>query len=352
MTKSFGIYIHWPYCLSKCPYCDFFSLPSTRIDETLFLNRYIQEIQCLPKGSCVTSIFFGGGTPSLMSCHMIETILSTLSDNFILPKDIEISLEVNPDAISFHKMKCLNALGINRLSIGVQALDAPSLRFLGRRHSLETAHQCIQDASSVFQNLSIDLIYARPNQTWEMWEKELDEALQYHLPHYSLYELTIEDDTPFARRAICSADEETSRQLFLKTMGKMDLAGVPLYEVSNFALHGFECHHNQAYWQSHDYVGIGPSAHGRLGKIATENPKNINDWLNGKQNVYALSDTEKQEERILMGLRQKEGITDIGIHKSAIQKALDYQWITYKNGQICPTQKGFVMLNQLILLLI
>ena len=349
MKNLFAIYCHWPFCLSKCPYCDFFSLPSHDWNEQLFIKRYNEEIKQIPTSQNVTSIFFGGGTPSLMSTTLLEDILNNIYKHCHVDKDVEITIEANPDAIDLQKIKDFHRLGINRLSLGVQALNNQDLHFLGRRHSAETARKRINEILNYFDNVSIDLIYARPQQTWEQWEKELNEALSFNLPHYSLYQLTIEEKTPFAHKNISLPDDELARTLFLKTIEKMDSTGIPLYEVSNFAKPGYECQHNQTYWLGKDYVGIGPSAHGRLGLIATENPRNIQNWLKGEKNITPLSLKEKEEERILMGLRQRQGIDIQNISPQSIQRVIEKGWVIQKGDHVFPTNEGLIMLNSLIL---
>lgn len=324
-------------------------MPCRAFDEAAFLNRYRAEIEALPAKREITSIFFGGGTPSLMPLSLIEGILDAVHAHFTVAQDVEISMEANPDAIDQEKMMAFKKLGINRLSLGVQALSDEALRFLGRRHSADTARQRIDEASAIFDRVSMDLMYARPGQTVQMWESELKEALSFNLPHYSLYQLTIEDKTPFARRSLTMPDDETARDLFLRTINQMDRAGVPLYEVSNFARPGFECRHNQAYWRSQDYAGIGPSAHGRIGLTATENPRDVAAWLAGERFETELTPLEKEEERLLMGLRQREGIDATGISPTAVQSVLQKGWIVRKGNRICPTDDGLVMLNTLIL---
>lgn len=324
-------------------------MPCRAFDEAAFLKRYTQEINKIPADYIIASVFFGGGTPSLMPLTLTESILNAIHAHFCVAQDVEISMEANPDAIDKEKMTALKKLGINRLSLGVQALSDEALSFLGRRHTAETARQRIKEALTVFDNVSIDLMYARPGQTVQMWEAELKEALRFHLPHYSLYQLTIEDKTPFARRRLSMPDDETARDLFLQTVHQMRAAGILLYEVSNFAKPGFECRHNQAYWRSQDYAGIGPAAHGRLGLRATENPHDVTAWLNGVQTDTCLTPIEKEEERILMGLRQREGIVAGSISPDAITTAVQKGWIIRKGNRICPTDDGLIMLNTLIL---
>lgn len=349
--EKFGIYIHWPFCLSKCPYCDFFSMPVNKWDESLLEAAYIRDLKRLPVQT-VTSVFFGGGTPSLMSARLINRLITVIRDTFPVAPDMEISLEANPDAIDKPKMEALRAVGVNRLSMGIQALNAADLKFLGRRHSLETAYRRIEEMKTLFSNFSFDLIYARPGQTLQAWQKELKEALSFHPPHLSLYQLTIEEETPFFRRGMETLDDETARTLYEWTLDAMAAAGCPFYEVSNFAKPGFACRHNLLYWEGDDYAGIGPAAHGRLGLVATENPRDLATWLKGETITTLLSPKERQEEKIMMGLRLKTGISDQGLSLSAIQKAVEKGWLTHEDGRIFPTREGLIMLNQLILELV
>lgn len=351
--KNFGIYIHWPFCLSKCPYCDFASTACKNADETLLLQGYLRDLKALDK-SPVSSIFFGGGTPSMMSPEMVQTIIDTIDKDFGLSSKAEISMEANPEAITRAKMQDFKSAGVNRLSLGVQALNQADLKFLGRIHSLNTAIERIAQMRQVFDNCSIDLIYARPNQTTDDWEKELTQVLSFDVPHISLYQLTVEQGTAFDRRGVEVPDDEQARALYLKTFEMMEKAQIPLYEVSNFARSGFECRHNLLYWQGDDYAGIGPAAHGRLGLTATENPANVGTWLKQGTLKTLLTAQERQEEKIMMGLRLRRGMTAKGIESQKIDAAVLKGWLFYdaRNGWIAPTMEGLLMLNQLVLMLI
>lgn len=358
--SKFGIYIHWPYCLSKCPYCDFASSVCKAVDEDALLAGYQRDLEKTaelvnakaPAGKrTVTSVFFGGGTPSLMSLGMTEKLLKQIDKLFALCKTAEISMEANPDAIDLEKMQALKSLGINRLSLGVQALNEADLRFLGRRHTLKTALTRIEQMHKVFDNCSIDLIYARANQTLNAWRQELGQALAFGLPHLSLYQLTIEEGTVFERHKVEGADDEQARALYLETLQMTDKAGIPLYEVSNFAKSGFECQHNLLYWQGDDYAGIGPAAHGRLGLIATENPRQVKAWLTQGGAQTLLSEKERFEEKLLMGLRLKKGMSALGLNPTKIDEMVGRGWLHYdaRANWIAPTLEGLLMLNQLIL---
>ena len=345
---SFGVYIHWPYCLSKCPYCDFFS-KAVAPDQSL-IQDYIREIKNLPK-RCATTVFFGGGTPSLMRVQDIEALLKAIDNHGGLALNAEISLEANPDAIDEKKMKDLRALGVNRLSLGVQSVKDESLHFLGRHHDAETARLRIKQMRRIFDNCSIDLMYALPFHTLSGWKKELAEVLAYDLPHYSLYQLTIEEGTPFARQDVLPASEETARALFLQTLEQMEKAGKPWYEVSNFAQKGFACRHNLGYWLGKDYAGIGPGAHGRYGCIATENPCSVALWRQQGGQKIRLSAQERFEEKLLMGLRLRRGFSVRHLDPKAIQQAIDNGWVILRKNKVILTQEGLLKLNPLTVLL-
>ncbi len=354
----FGLYLHWPYCLSKCPYCDFFSHPCQAPNEDILLAGYLRDLKQmadLTANRRLTSIFFGGGTPSLMSQAFMEKLMHGITTVFTLSDDIEITLEANPDAISKEKMTAFKNLGINRLSIGVQALNDTDLKFLGRRHSVQTALNKIEKAKSIFPHLNMDLIYARPNQTPKEWETELRTALSLGLSHYSLYQLTIEENTVFGQKNISPADEKTAEQLYRLTDSIMNEADIPSYEVSNYARQGEESRHNLTYWTGGDYIGIGPAAHGRLGLTATEAPKSVDKWLKNGTVIETLTPQERFEEKLLMGLRltHKPFSTD-GLSGSGIQKAKNLGWINLSDNKkmLTPTLNGTLVLNELILMLL
>ena len=352
-SQLFGLYIHWPYCLSKCPYCDFASSVCPHIDEDSLFSGYKRDLQNFQTDRPITSIFFGGGTPSIMSIPFLEKIMQEIQKNYTLTPDIEISMEANPDAISLGKMQEFNQLGINRLSIGVQALNEKALVFLGRRHTLNRALECIEEAKSVFHNINIDLIYARPHQSIIAWEKELNQALSLDLQHYSLYQLTIEDHTIFSHQHQKVATETQARKLYISTEKIMSQNGILPYEVSNYAKPGFECRHNLTYWLGCDYIGIGPAAHGRLGMKATENPRTVQTWLQYGTTSEILTPQQRHMEKLLMGLRLKNyNFPTKDIPEQNIQKALQKKWITRTPYGIRPTLQGTLLLNQLILLLL
>lgn len=354
----FGLYLHWPYCLSKCPYCDFFSHPCSAPDEDILLAGYLRDLKQmanLTDNRILTSIFFGGGTPSLMSPAFMEKMMHDITDIFALSDDIEITLEANPDAITQDKMHVFADLGVNRLSIGVQALNDTDLNFLGRRHSVQTALKRINEARHIFPRINMDLIYARPNQTPSEWEKELKTALSLGLSHYSLYQLTIEENTVFGQKNISPANEKTAEHLYRLTDSMMNDAGIPSYEVSNYARRGEESRHNLTYWTGGDYIGIGPAAHGRLGLTASESPKSVDKWLKNGISLTKLTPAEKFEERVLMGLRLTHTpFPTEGLSPTGIRKALQLGWITQSDDglTVTPTLNGTLMLNELIVMVV
>ena len=351
----FGIYIHWPYCLSKCPYCDFASTVCQTPDYEALLKGYQRDIlifkEKIKETRPITSLFFGGGTPSLMPISFCDTLIHLIQKNFNLSNDIEISLEANPDAITKEKMTDFQKCGINRLSLGIQALNESDLRFLGRHHTLKRALSCLDEACCVFDNVNMDLIYARPNQTVSDWEKELRQALAFQLNHYSLYQLTIEENTPFGKQHIETVDENTAVDLYRLTEEITKTAGVPGYEISNYARIGFACRHNLTYWRGADYLGLGPAAHGRINNWETINPRKPQDWLTTGPVCTLLTPAERLQERIIMGLRLKqEGFPCNQLDSAGVQKACTNGWGVVSNDLFFPTEEGFLILNQLIIL--
>jgi len=283
MPDLFGVYIHWPFCKSKCPYCDFNSHVSDSVDHNAWAKSYAHEIDHVASMTGqreVTSIFFGGGTPSLMKPQTVEHILNHLCTVWNVSKDIEITLEANPTSIEADKFSDFKAAGINRVSVGVQSLRDSDLKFLGREHSAKEAIGAIKIANDIFERVSFDLIYARPEQTIESWREELTEALEYANGHLSLYQLTIEQGTPFyameARGDFRIPEADQAGEFYEVTQEILNAAGLPAYEISNHAAKGQESAHNLTYWRYGDYAGIGPGAHGRLTldakKYATRTP--------------------------------------------------------------------------------
>jgi oxygen-independent coproporphyrinogen-3 oxidase len=316
------LYIHWPFCLAKCPYCDFNSHVRERVDADLWRDALLADMRheaALAGGEPLESVFFGGGTPSLMPPALVGALLDEAERLWGFAPGIEITLEANPSSVEASKFADLAAAGVNRVSLGLQALDDPTLRFLGRLHDAREGLAALETAQAAFARVSFDLIYARPEQTAEQWEAELRRALGFGTGHLSLYQLTIEPGTRFAtdvrQRAFTPLADDPAADLFALTRELTEAAGLPAYEVSNHARPGEESRHNLAYWRYRDYAGIGPGAHGRRGGMATLRHRKPENWLNavatqghGLKEERPLASREQASEALLMGLRLAEGI--------------------------------------------
>jgi oxygen-independent coproporphyrinogen-3 oxidase len=323
---TFAVYVHWPFCRSKCPYCDFNSHVRDKIDGDAWKNALLREIDhyaALTPGKRVTSVFFGGGTPSLMDPALAGSVLERIAARWAIADEAEITLEANPNSAEAAHFASFKAAGVNRLSIGVQALDDAALKFLGRGHDAREARRAIDRAAALFERFSFDLIYARPGQTVAQWTEELALALALQPPHLSLYQLTIEEGTQFqtlfARGAYKLPDEDVQEQLYDATNAMLADAGLPAYEVSNYARRGQESRHNLVYWRYEDYVGVGPGAHGRIAidgrRHATRQAKAPETWLSDVEarghataECVPLEKTTQIDEAVMMGLRLTEGI--------------------------------------------
>jgi oxygen-independent coproporphyrinogen-3 oxidase len=324
---GFGIYVHWPFCAAKCPYCDFNShVRHQPVDQPRFVASFLREMaemRRLSGSKTVTSIFLGGGTPSLMDPETVGAILNGIARHWHVPDGIEITMEANPSSAEATRFRGYRAAGVNRASLGVQALNDPDLKFLGRLHDVEDALKAIRLAREIFPRMSFDLIYARPHQTVEAWEKELKEAISYAVDHLSLYQLTIEEGTAFyglhKAGKFVVPDDEQAAVLYEATQEITAREGLPAYEVSNHARPGAESRHNLTYWRYGDYAGIGPGAHGRLtrgrDKLATATERNPEAWLaaverdgHGMVEQELLGLDEQADELLLMGLRLREGV--------------------------------------------
>jgi oxygen-independent coproporphyrinogen-3 oxidase len=324
---GFGVYVHWPFCAAKCPYCDFNShVRHQPVDQPRFVQAFLKEMATMRRmtGSrTVTSIFMGGGTPSLMAPETVDAILNGIARHWHVPDGIEITLEANPSSVEAERFRGYRAAGVNRVSLGVQALNDRDLKFLGRLHDVADALKAIKLARDIFPRMSFDLIYARPNQTVAEWDLELKEAVSYAVDHLSLYQLTIEEGTPFyglhKAGKLIVPDGEQSAVLYEATQEITEREGMPAYEVSNHARPGCESRHNLTYWRYGDYVGIGPGAHGRLttggAKIATATERKPEAWLglvedegHGMIEQELLEREAQADELLLMGLRLKEGV--------------------------------------------
>ena len=326
-SPGFGVYIHWPFCAAKCPYCDFNShVRHQPVDQERFAHAFETELKTMRDRSGpreVTSIFLGGGTPSLMKPETVGAVLEAVAKNWTVPAGIEVTLEANPSSVEAERFRGYRAAGVNRVSLGVQALNDKDLRFLGRLHNVEEALHAIGLAREIFPRLSFDLIYARPSQTPEAWRAELEQAIGYAVDHLSLYQLTIEEGTPFhalhAARKFTLPDNDHAADLYALTQEVTAAHGLPAYEISNHARPGAESRHNLTYWRYGEYVGVGPGAHGRFVEngrrtvtIAERMPET---WANlveakghGVTDGEILTRTEEADEFLLMGLRLAEGI--------------------------------------------
>ncbi|MDE2563699.1 MAG: coproporphyrinogen III oxidase [Sphingomonadales bacterium] len=317
-----ALYIHWPFCLKKCPYCDFNSHVRDGVDagewQSALLADMAHEAQATAEGE-IGSIFFGGGTPSLMPPALVAALIEAAGKHWRLADDVEITLEANPSSVEAANFAALASAGVSRVSLGVQALDDAALKFLGRLHDVDEALAALDVAQRQFGRVSFDLIYARPGQTALDWEAELTRALSFGTGHLSLYQLTIEPGTRFATLVregkFTPLDDDPAADLFSLTRELAASAGLPAYETSNHARPGEESRHNLAYWRYLDYAGIGPGAHGRRGGVATVRHRKPENYLsavarhgNGIAEARALSLPEQASEALLMGLRLTEGI--------------------------------------------
>ena len=375
-TTAFGVYLHWPFCLSKCPYCDFNShVRHAAVDEARFLRAFTAEIAATAArvpGRMVSTIFFGGGTPSLMQPATVGAILDAVARHWSIAPDVEITLEANPTSVEATRFRGYRAAGVNRVSLGVQALDDAALKELGRLHSAREALDAVAIARSVFERYSFDLIYARPRQTPAAWAAELKRAIAEAAEHLSLYQLTIEQDTPFfalhKAGKLVVPDEDTARALYDTTQEICAAAGLPAYEVSNHARPGAECRHNLVYWRGHEYAGIGPGAHGRLDvdgeRYATATERRPEAWLmrvesrgHGLVTDELLTHEEMADEFLLMGLRLAEGV-DPARYERLAGRTLDPRRIailraegaveTTASGMLRVTQSGFPVLDAVV----
>jgi oxygen-independent coproporphyrinogen-3 oxidase len=326
-ATSFGVYVHWPFCAAKCPYCDFNShVRHEPPDEPRFaaaLTRELAHFAALTPGATATSVFFGGGTPSLMQVATVETVVDAIATLWPIAPDAEITLEANPGSSEAERFRGYRSAGVNRLSLGVQSLDDQALKALGRIHDAAEARRAVEMARDTFPRLSFDLIYARPAQTLRAWRSELETAVAMAADHLSLYQLTIEAGTPFQRLhaagKLMIPDPERAAEFYALTQEVTEAHGLPAYEISNHAAPGAESRHNLTYWRYRDYVGVGPGAHGRLTlagvRRATMSERHPERWLelveqrgHGLVTDEALTLEESADEMLLMGLRLREGI--------------------------------------------
>lgn len=372
---GFGLYVHWPFCESKCPYCDFNSHVAKSIDHKAWLAAYVSEIQRYGRetsGRILQTIYFGGGTPSLMQPDVVSAVVEAARSTWATVNDIEITLEANPSSVEAGRFMGYRDAGINRVSVGIQALDERALQALGRRHSVSEAVRALEIARNTFDRVSFDLIYARQDQTLSEWRDELNLAIELAGEHLSLYQLTIENGTAFADRAAKGGlkglpHEDLSADLYELTQEICDRAGLLAYEVSNHAKEGKESRHNLIYWRAGDYVGIGPGAHGRItnetGRWAIESQKNPNTWLNAHQHPHteassrtALTASECALEYLLMSLRTSEGMSLDRYHKMSssplpktrVDKLVDLGMLENSGDRVYTTPAGRMVLNAVL----
>jgi putative oxygen-independent coproporphyrinogen III oxidase len=374
--QPFGVYLHWPFCLSKCPYCDFNShVRQSAIDQQRYAAAFASEIAAVADrigARTVSTIFLGGGTPSLMQPATVATILEAVARRWTIAADAEVTLEANPTSVEATRFRGFRAAGVNRVSLGVQALDDAALAALGRMHTVDEAMAALDVARAVFKRTSFDLIYARVGQTLPAWEQELRRALAKADEHLSLYQLTIEAGTPFATLHAAGKlpvpDQELARLFYDVTQDLCTAAGLPAYEVSNHACLGGECRHNLMYWRYGEYAGIGPGAHGRIEidgvRHATATEPRPEAWLklvetrgNGFVVDEPLTRAQMADEFLLMGLRLSEGI-DPTRYQALAGRALDVDRVAVlardglidRNAGDCVrvTRAGFAVLDTVI----
>ncbi len=377
MSDAFGVYVHWPFCLAKCPYCDFNShVRHQKPDQRRYLDAFRADIAhraISAPNRTVSSIFFGGGTPSLMQPETVAGILDAIAGAWGVAPDAEITLEANPTSVEAERFRGYRSAGINRLSIGVQALHDGDLKALGRMHSVEEALKAVKTAASIFDRYSFDLIYARsPQQSPAMWRAELETAISHAAEHLSLYQLTIEPDTAFAalHRAgkLPIPDEALGRALWDVTQEVTEKHGMPAYEISNHARAGAESRHNLVYWRYQEYAGVGPGAHGRLvingQRRAQSTEKSPEAWLkaveaNGHGLIEddALNAEEQGDEMLVMGLRLREGI-DLARYQTLSGRSISPKQVAFltedglvevlANGKLRVTSAGFPVLDAIV----
>ena len=371
---GFGLYIHWPFCEAKCPYCDFNSHVSRSIDQKAWQAAYLKELNraaAETSGRIVRSVFFGGGTPSLMEPDTVANVMSEIRKLWPVANDLEVTLEANPGSVEAGRFTAYRQGGVNRISMGVQALNDKDLRRLGRIHTVAEARAAFDIARNTFERVSFDLIYARQGQSLADWKIELTEALSMAVDHLSLYQLTIEQGTAFGDRYNAGKlrdlpDEDLSADLYALTQDLCDDAGMSSYEVSNHARDGAQSRHNLIYWQYGDYIGIGPGAHGRLTtgghRWATECHSNPTKWLTEAVTGHTekprsrLSIEDQTAEFLLMGLRLKEGVSlkryqslaGTPLALNGVSELVDLGLVEIKNDRLVVLKQGFIVLNAII----
>ncbi|SEQ87138.1 radical SAM family heme chaperone HemW [Thalassovita taeanensis] len=371
---GFGLYIHWPFCQAKCPYCDFNSHVAREVDQRRWLKAYISEIDryaALVPHRVLTSVFFGGGTPSLMNPDVVHGVLDRIRHHWPVANSLEVTLEANPGSVDAGRFRGYADAGVNRVSMGIQALNNADLRRLGRIHTVEEARAAFDIARSQFERVSFDLIYARQDQTLDAWKDELKQALSMAIDHLSLYQLTIESGTAFGDRYDRGLlrglpEDDISADMYIATQDICGTVGMEAYEVSNHAKPGAESRHNNIYWRYGDYLGIGPGAHGRMTlngqRHATEAWSNPNKWLerveqgNGEKLLQRIELRDQASEFLMMGLRLSSGI-DIHRYEALSGSPLNPTNVSYledlgmlqsRSGMVCVTPSGRMVLNAVL----
>lgn len=374
--SGFGIYVHWPFCTAKCPYCDFNSHVRSRIDEDGWIDAIVRELEWVAglqgaERPIVETVFFGGGTPSLMQGSSVQRTLDTIAKLWRTANDVEVTLEANPASADAARFRDYRAAGVNRLSLGMQALNDRDLKMLGRLHDVAEARAALKLAVANFDRVSLDLIYARPDQTLDAWRKELEEALAFGTEHLSLYQLTIEPATPFYQLhrsgTLKVPDEGLAADLFELTQEVTAAAGRPAYEISNHARPGAEARHNLLYWRYGTYAGVGPGAHGRLerdrGRVATETEKLPERWRelvarlgHGLREQMPIASEDAAREQLLMNLRLAEGI-DLdayrerwgrGVDEERVAALVEQGLLRLEGERLRATPRGRLLLNSVI----
>ena len=372
MTDDLALYVHWPFCVSKCPYCDFNSHVRASVDEAAWQDALLADLAyeaaALP-GRRIGSIFFGGGTPSLMPPATVAAVLAAAEQHWGFAPEVEITLEANPSSVEAARFADIAAAGVNRVSLGLQALDDDALRFLGRAHGVAEGLRAVETAQSVFARVSIDLIYARPSDRLAQWEGALTRGIALGNQHLSLYQLTIEPGTRFATEAqagrLVIPDGDTAADLFEATRAMTAAAGLPAYETSNHARPGAESRHNLTYWRYGDYAGVGPGAHGRRGGLATVRHKKPENFLSavarnghGAQSETPLTPHERATEALVMGLRLREGIDTARvaalaggtapIDARAVERLSAQGLVAAEPGRLRVTEAGALLLDAIL----
>ncbi|MBI1300758.1 MAG: coproporphyrinogen III oxidase [Alphaproteobacteria bacterium] len=377
-SNQMGVYIHWPFCKKRCPYCDFNAHVREEVDQKVWADAYCKAIkhyaEKLPDKQ-VVSVFFGGGTPSLMEPETVSAMINTIQSSWSIANDVEITLEANPTSVEIEKFKAFREAGVNRISMGIQSFHDHDLQFLGREHSAKEAKHAIEIAAQTFDRYSFDLMYGRPDQALTDWQKELEEAIPFADGHISLYQLTIERNTPFymrhARGEFEIPDDVKGAEFYNLTQDVLENHGLPAYEVSNHASPGQECKHNLIYWHMADYIGVGAGAHGRFRagdqKYATRDHAAPEIWLNrvnthghGAHPYETLSNEDIFHEALMMGLRLKSGVAidhieqqsslsfDKIIDENKLKKLKKQDWLIQSGSNIKLTREGLLRLNAIV----